>query len=126
MAAYHQIQDPIIRQFGSSTITLTNEHVTITLAHTVWTPRLWKALITLLLSLVTTGETWVTGPSRIPRIPGHPRWKQIPCDGLTRLLYTHFILPAHPLRVLFTAYDWSRINALCAGPYRNQDRKSVV
>ena len=120
MAAYHRIQAPIIRQFGSSTITLTNEHVTITIAQTVWTPRLWKALMTLLLSLVTTGETWVTGPSRIPRIPGQPRWKQIPCDGLTRLLYTHFILPTHPLRTLFTAYAWSRIDALCAGPYRNQ------
>jgi len=120
MAAYQRIQDPILRQFGSSTITLRNEYVTITIAHTVWTPRLWKALMTLLLSLVTAGETWVTGPSRIPRIPGQPRWKQIPCDGLTRLLYTHFILPTHPLRALFDAYDWSRIDALCAGPYRNQ------
>ncbi len=120
MAANQRIQDPIIRQFGSSTITLTNEHVTITLAHCVWTPRLWKALMTLLLSLVTAGESWVAAPSRIPRIPGQPRWKQIPCDGLTRLLYTLFILPTHSLRALFDAYDWSTIDALCAGPYRNQ------
>ena len=56
MAAYRRIQHPIIRQFGSSTLTLTNEHVTITLAHTVWTPRLWTALMTLLLSLVTAGR----------------------------------------------------------------------
>ncbi len=120
MAVYRQVQTPIIRQFGSSTITLTNEGVIITLAHSVWTPRLWKALVTLLLSVVTAGESWVTAPSRIPRIPGQPRWKQIPCDGLTRLLYTLFIRPTHHLRTVFDAYDWSRIDALCAGPYRNQ------
>jgi transposase len=120
MAAYHRNPDPIIREFGSSTITLTNESVTITIAHSVWTPRLWKALVTLLLSLVTAGERWVTAPSRIPRIPGQPRWKQIPCDGLTRLLYTLQIPATHRLRALFDAFDWSRIDTLCAEPYRNQ------
>ncbi len=119
MAAYRHIQAPIIRQFGSSTITLTNERVTITLAHSVWTPRLWKALVTLLLSLVTAGKSWVTEPSRIPRIPGQPRWKQIPCDGLTRLLYILQIPATHSVRTLFEAFEWSKIDALCAQPYRN-------
>ena len=64
MGVYQQIQHPIIRQFESSTITLTNERVTISIAHSVWTPRLWKAWVTLLLSLVTAGESWVTAPSR--------------------------------------------------------------
>jgi transposase len=120
MAAYQRIQHPIIRQFGTSTITLTNERVTITIAHSVWSPRLWKALITLLLSLVGQGEDWVTSPSRIAHIPGQPRWKQIPCDGLTRLLYTLMIPETDPLRVLFEAFDWSKVDALCAQPYRNQ------
>ncbi len=121
MAAYRPIQHPIIRQFGSSTIARTNEHVTITIARHVWTQRLWKALITLLLSLVTQGESWVTGPSRIPPyIPGQPHWTQIACDGLTRLLYTLLIPATHPLRTLFEAFEWSKVDALCAPPYRNQ------
>jgi hypothetical protein len=119
MAAYRRIQHPIIRHFGSSTLTLTNEHVIITIGRTVWPPRLWKALIALLLSLVTQGESWVTCPSRIPHIPGHPRWKQIPCDGLTRLLYTLQIPATHSLRTQFEAFDWSTVDALCAQPYRN-------
>ncbi len=120
MAAYRQIPTPILRQFGSSTITRTNEGVTITVGHSVWTPRLWTALVTLLLSLVTPEETWVTGPSRIPHIPGQPRWKQMPCDGLTRLLYTRLMPMTHPLRALVAACDWSRSDALCAEPSRNQ------
>ncbi len=120
MSTYRRIQHPIIRQFGSSMISLTNEHVTITIARHVWTPRLWKALITLLLSLVTQEESWVTGPSRIPSIPGQPRWKQIQCDGLTRLLYTLLIPETHLLRSLFRAFEWSTVDALCAEPYRNQ------
>ena len=119
MATYQRIQHPIIRQVGSSTMTLTNESVTIKIGHSVWTPRLWKALITLLLSLVGQGEDWVTSPSRIPRIPGQPRWKQIQCDGLTRLLYTLQIPATDPVRALFEAFDWSKVDALCAQPYRN-------
>jgi transposase len=120
MASYVRIQEPILRQFGSSTLTITNEGLTLTIARSVWTPRLWKGFVTLLLSLVTGGVSWVARPSWIPQVPGQPRWKQIPCDGLTRLLFTLKIPETHWVRPLFDAFDWSRIDALCAAPYRNQ------
>lgn len=122
MAGYGHLQAPIHRQFGASSITITNECVTLTIGRSVWTPRLWKALVTLLLSVVTQGVSWAARPSWIPQVPGQPRWKQIPCDGLTRLLFLLKIPETHWVRALFEAYDWSRIDALCAAPYRNQSR----
>ena len=120
MATYRQLQKPLIHAFTGSTITLTNEGLTITIARTVWPPRLWNALIALLLSSLSQGLTWIVHPSWIPPIPGQPRWKQISCDGFTRLLFALLISPTHPLRALFDAFDWAWIDGHCALPYRNQ------
>ena len=120
MATYQQLHEPLVHTFTASTITMTNAGVTISLARRVWTPRAWNALVALLLSCVSQWQTWVVHPSWIPQRPGQPRWKQIPCDGVTRLLFALMIPSAHPLRALFDAFDWSKIDALCAKPYRNQ------
>jgi transposase len=120
MGTYRQLQDPIIHAFTASTITLANEGLTITIARPVWTPRLWNALVTLLLSWGSPGLTWVVRPSWIPPIPGQPRWKRIACDGVTRLLYALLIPPTHPLRTLCTAFEWAWIDGHCAPAYRNR------
>jgi transposase len=119
MAGYVGMQEPIHRQCGGTTITITNEGLSLTLAHRVWTPRLWKIVVTLFHSLLTDGVSWVAAPSWIPRQPGQPHWKQIPCDGLTRLLFLLKIPTTHRLRAVFDAFDWSTIDTRCAEPYRN-------
>jgi len=50
MATYRSIQAPMTHAFPASTLTLTNDGITITIARSVWTPRWWNALIALLLS----------------------------------------------------------------------------
>ncbi len=45
MANYASIQQPIMRQFGSSTLTMTNVGVIIKIDRSVWTPYIWNALV---------------------------------------------------------------------------------
>ena len=120
MAAYQSIQTPMTHAFPASTLTLTNDGLTITIARRVWTPRWWNALVALVLSWGAQGLTWEGAPSWIPPVPGQPRWKRIACDGLTRLVWAVLIPPTHWLRTLFDAYEWSAIDVRCATPYRNQ------
>lgn len=120
MATYQQLQQPIIQAFPASTMTLTNDGLTITIARRVWNPCVWNTLVTLLVSWGAQGLSWIARPSWIPAIPGQPRWKRIACDGLTRLLYALLIGPTHPLRALFDAFEWAWIDGQCAPPYRNR------
>jgi transposase len=120
MATYQQLQDPIIQAFPASTMTLTNDGLSITIARRVWAPYVWNALVMLLVSWGAQGLSWIARPSWIPVIPGQPRWKRLSCDGLTRLLYALLIPPTHPLRALFEAFDWAWIDGQCAPPYRNR------
>jgi transposase len=120
MATYRSIQTPMTQAFPASTLTLTNDGITITIARSVWTPRWWNALVALLLSWDAQGLAWVASPSWISPIPGQPRWKRIACDGLTRLVWAVLIPPAHWLRPLFDAYAWDTIDARCAASYQNQ------
>jgi transposase len=119
MATYQSIQEPMTHAFPASTLTLTNEGLTITIARSVWTPRWWNTLVALLLAWGSEGLAWAVFPSWIPPIPGQPRWKRISCDGLTRLLFALLVPPTHPLRALFEAFEWATIDARCAAPYRN-------
>ena len=104
MATYRTMQNPMTQTCSASTLIITNEGLTITIARRIWTPRLWNALVALLLSWGVQGLAWVGAPSWIPSRPGQPRWKRIACDGLTRLLFALLIPPTHWLRPLFDAY----------------------
>ena len=118
MATYQHLQEPLIQAFPASTMTLTNDGLSLTIARGVWTPCVWNVLMRLLASWGAQGVSWIARPFWTPAIPGQPRWKRITCDGLTRLLYALLIPPTHRLRTLFEAFDWPWIDGQCAGPYR--------
>jgi transposase len=120
MATYRHLHDPLIHAFTSSTLTMTNEGLSVTMARSMWTPHQWNTLVALVLSFIAQGISWMSSPSWIPPIPGQPRWKRLSCDGLTRLLFALLIAPTHPLRPLFDAFDWAWIDGQCAPPYRNR------
>ena len=120
MATYRQLHDPLNHAFTASTITMTNEGLTVTMARSLWTPHQWNTLVALVLSFISQGLSWISSPSWIPTIPGQPRWKCLSCDGLTRLLFALLIPPTHPLRTLFDAFDWAWIDGDCATAYRNR------
>lgn len=120
MATHEAIRQPMTHTLNSSPITLTNDGLTINIARSVWSLRHWNTLVMLLRQFLLNGLSWTMRPSWTLPIQGQPRWKQIPCDGLTCLLFALLIRPTHPLRALFDAIDWQTIAARCAPVYRNQ------
>lgn len=113
-------------QVGGSTLTLTEEGLCLTIPRQHWTPRQWSWLVAVLTQALAAGLTWVTMPAAIPATAsesGRPlRWKQMVIDGLSSLLFVLLIPSQHPLRRLYTAFDWHTIDEQCAGVYDNQER----
>ncbi len=112
-------------QIGGSTLTLTEEGMSITIPRSFWTKRQWHWLVQLVTQLVSTGLSWVLAPSTITAVlttsdSSTPRWKRMSIDALSYLLYVLMIPSNHPLCKLYGAIDWSKIDQLCASEYKNQ------
>lgn len=117
--------ETIKAQLGGSSLTLTEEGMTITIPRSYWTKRQWNRLVQLVSQLVVTGLGWVVAPSTISAVPStpdspSPRWKRMSLDALSCLLYGLMIPLDHSLPKLYAAIDWARIDELCAPEYKNQ------
>jgi len=114
-------------QIGGSTITLTQDELTIRLPRSQWSARQWAWLVHVLAQVLGAGLGWVLAPtvsSAAASEAGHPapRWKQLVSDGLSYLLFVLLIPPGHTLRKLYAAFDWAAVDAKCAEVYKNQAR----
>ena len=115
----------IVNQVGSSTITLTDDALTLTISRSFFTPRQWQWLVDLLTDLIAAGLAWVLAPVR--RAPSsdegtRPRWREVTLDWLSILLFQLLIPSEHPLRRLFTTLEWHKIDERCAPAYHNGGR----
>ena len=114
-------------QIGGSTITLTQDELTIRLPRSQWSARQWAWLVHVLAQVLGADLGWVLAPtvsSAAASEAGHPapRWKQLVSDGLSYLLFVLLIPPGHTLRKLYAAFDWAAVDAKCAEVYKNQAR----
>ncbi|MFQ5796863.1 MAG: transposase [Candidatus Bipolaricaulia bacterium] len=111
---------------GSSTITLNDEELVIIIPRKFWTKRQWGWLVNIMTQLVIAGLAWVTAPVTIRQLSDSdrpmPRWKQMAIDGLSYLLFVLMIPSDHPLRQLYAAYDWHKVDEKCAPEYKNQKK----
>lgn len=119
--------DPIKCEIGGTTLTLTDEGMTISIPRSYWTKRQWERIVQVVTQLMIAGLMWITAPSTIEAGPRRaekagPRWKNMSLDGLSRLLYALMIPDKHPLRLLYDAFDWGQIDQLCASAYKNQGK----
>ena len=108
---------PLTHQIGSSTITLTEQELSISVSHDPWTKKQWNWLLTAVFQLVMTGMSWVMAPSRASNAStseGHPRWKLMSIDVISSLLFALLIRPTHPLRKLFGAIDGCNRYSVCS------------
>jgi hypothetical protein len=53
---------------------------------------------------------------------GQPRWKKLPLEGLSYVLFMLLVPANHGLRQLDKAIDWAQIDRRCAVVYHNQGR----
>lgn len=112
-------------QVGSSTVSLTEEELTITIPRAFWSKKQWVWLTQLLLQVILSGANWIIAPSTPSPSSGEgrkARWKLICIDALSGLLFALLIRSSHPLRKLFSAIDWDQIDERCAKVYKNAER----
>ena len=119
--------ETIAAQIGGAAITLTQDGLTIRLPRSQWSARHWAWLVNVLTQVLGADWGWVLAPTAIAvgasaADSAAPRWKPLVIDGLSYLLFVLLIPPAHTLRKLYAAFDWSRIDAQCAAVYKNQER----
>jgi len=115
----------IVNQVGSSTLTLTDDALTLTISRSFFTLRQWQWLVGLLTDLIAAGLAWVLAPIRLAPSSDEgtrPRWRQVSLDWLSILLFQLLIPRGHPLRQLFTAIEWHKIDDRCATVYHNSGR----
>ena len=112
-------------QVGSSTVSLTEEELTLTIPRAFWSKKQWVWLTRVLFQLFLSGANWITAPSTPSSSSGggrKARWKLIGIDALSGLLFALLIGSSHPLRRLFSAIDWDQIDERCAKVYQNAER----
>lgn len=111
---------------SSSTITLNDEELVIIIPRKFWTKRQWEWLVNIMTQLVIAGLTWVMAPTMIKQLSdadkSMPRWKRMYIDGLSYLLFVLMIPSDHPLRKLYAAYNWQKVDEKCAPEYKNQQK----
>jgi len=125
----------IKHQIGASTLTLTEAELQISIPRSYWSKRQWYWLVDLLTQLATSGTftafstslAWVMAPTVTTTRSSNsahpmPRWKHLPLDVLSYLLFVLLIPAEHPLHKLYAAIDWQRIDEECAAAYKNQRR----
>ena len=113
-------------KIGSSTIRLNDEGLVIIIPREFWSDRQWGWLLNIVTQLVVAGLAWVTEPATIEQCtdPGKPmpRWKRMYVDGLSYLLFVLMIPADHPVRKLYAAYDWHKVDEKSASEYENEKR----
>lgn len=125
MPEQNTVIDHLTQQIGSSTITLTEEDLTITVPRAFWTEKQWNWLFNTLFQLVVSSLAWITAPtlsSNYGTGEGQSRWKVMAIDGISSLLFALLIRHTHPLRKLFNAIDWAAIDERCTAAYKNNKR----
>ena len=125
MPEQNTAMEPLTYQNGSSTVTLTEDELTIKVSGDIWTKKQWNWLFNAVFQLVMTGMSWVMAPgsaSNSLTSEGQPRWKLMSIDVISSLLFALLIRPIHPLRKLFAAIDWTKIDERCAAVYKNRKR----
>jgi len=116
-------------QVGSSTVSLREEELTITISRAFWSKKQWAWLTQLLFQLFLSGANWIVAPSTSSPSSSEgrkARWKLIGIDALSGLLFALLIRSNHPLRQLFSAIDWGQIDERCTQVYPNAERGALA
>jgi transposase len=123
------MMEKISVQLGASSLELSEEGLTITILQSFWRKRQWQWLVQMLNQLCSDGLGWISAPTEArpsaaaaDEAQPKPRWKWLPLDGLSYLLFGLLIPASHPLRSLYAAFDWLQIDERCATVYHNQRR----
>jgi transposase len=123
MPQQNTLTEPLTQQIGTSTVTLTEKELTISIPRIFWTKKQWNWLFNTVFQLIVSSLAWITAPSMSSSSStdeGQPRWKLMAIDGISSLLFALLIRPTHPLRKLFNAIDWAAIDERCAVEYKNE------
>ncbi len=114
-------------KIGATRLMVTEKELSIAIPRNYFSQKVWQDLEELAVEIASIGLGWVVGPSTIAPVAstvgnGPPRWRRMSLDVLSYLLFVLLIPAGHPLRKLYEAYDWHKIDEKCASVYRNQKR----
>ena len=57
------LTEPLTQQIGTSTVTLTEKELTISIPRTFWTKKQWNWLLNTVFQLIVSSLAWITAPS---------------------------------------------------------------
>ncbi len=110
-------------KIGMCTIILNDKQLVIIIPREHWSKRQWTWLVDIMARLIVAGMTWVMKPATIEQLSDPdkpmPRWKRMYIDGLSYLMFVLMVPADHPLRELYEAYEWHKIDEKSAPEYKN-------
>ncbi len=113
-------------KIGTCTIILNDKQLVIIIPREYWSKRQWKWLVDIMAQIIATGLTWVMEPATIEQLSNPdkpmPRWKRMYIDGSSYLLFVLMVPADHPLRKLYAAYKWHKIDEKSASEYKNEKK----
>lgn len=107
-------------ELGASSLELNDEGLTVHVARWHFTPKQWLRLGERLAQAQEALE-WLRRPFQTSEQAG-ARWKKIPLDLFSLVVYILLIHPGHKLVKLIQAIDWNELDRRCAEPYKNAKR----
>jgi transposase len=107
-------------ELGASSLELNDKGLNVHVARQHFTPKQWSRLAER-LTRAQEGLKWLRLPFRTAE-QGGARWKRIPLDLFSLVVYVLLIHPGHKLVQLLQAIDWGEIDRRCEGVYKNAER----
>jgi transposase len=104
-------------ELGASRLQLNDKGLTVHVARRHFTPKQWRQLCEKLTQAQEQLQ-WLQVPFQVLEQEG-ARWKRMPLDLFSVVVYLLLISPGHKLVELFRAIDWHEIDRRCAEVYEN-------
>ena len=104
-------------ELGASSLELSDKGLTVHVARRHFTPKQWRQLCEKLTQAQEQLQ-WLQVPFQVLEQEG-ARWKRMPLDLFSVVVYLLLISPGHKLVELFQAIDWHEIDRRCAEVYEN-------
>ena len=104
-------------ELGACSLEMNDKGLTVHVARRHFTPKQWRQLCAKLTQAQEQLQ-WLQVPFQILEQEG-ARWKRMPLDLFSVVVYLLLISPGHKLVELFQAIDWHEIDRRCAEVYEN-------